>query len=118
MSKAPYEIAFSTKNIKSSFKSTGIFPFNRAVYTDDDFVAAYVTDLPAPTPEQKLTPEQNRTPEQNSTPKQELAPELQPTLEQEPVQLVAEVKKTAETIATINPSIEILQPIVVKRGKN
>jgi hypothetical protein len=48
MSKQAYEATFNSKNIMSSFKSTGIFPFNRLVYGDEDFVASYVTDLPSP----------------------------------------------------------------------
>jgi hypothetical protein len=48
MSKCAYNASFNPKNIKSSFRSTGIYPFNRLVYGETDFVASYVTDLPEP----------------------------------------------------------------------
>lgn len=44
-----YPSAFSTANILSGFSSTGIFPFNRNVYREEDYVAASVTDLPLET---------------------------------------------------------------------
>lgn len=41
-----YKNAFTMNNITSGFRSTGIYPFNRHYYTDADFLAASVTDLP------------------------------------------------------------------------
>lgn len=32
------------RNITSAFKKTGLWPFSRLVFTDEDFVASYVTD--------------------------------------------------------------------------
>lgn len=34
------------KKICSAFKATGIFPFNRDIFTDDDFAPSDVTDRP------------------------------------------------------------------------
>ena len=44
--KEAYNIAFSKKNMESAFKATGIFPFNRDIYTDEDFLPAEVTNRP------------------------------------------------------------------------
>ena len=44
------------ENIISAFKSTGIFPFNPNIFTDDIFLPAEVTDVsiaPNPTPNQE-----------------------------------------------------------------
>ena len=37
--------AFNSENITSSFKNTGIFPYNRNVFTEDEFLPAAVTDI-------------------------------------------------------------------------
>ena len=44
--------AFTPGNIVAGFKATGIWPFNREVFGDDEFLSAYVTDRPAPTNDQ------------------------------------------------------------------
>lgn len=41
-----YPLAFSTSNILSGFSSTGIFPFDKNIYKDEDFTASNVTDVP------------------------------------------------------------------------
>lgn len=41
-----YYRAFSTSNIISGFKATGIFPIDPGVFTDDDFLGSFVTDRP------------------------------------------------------------------------
>ncbi|KAI4455452.1 hypothetical protein MML48_9g00007883 [Holotrichia oblita] len=33
-------------NIKSGFRSTGIFPFDRNIFTEQDFLCSFVTDRP------------------------------------------------------------------------
>lgn len=40
-----YPLAFSPSNVLSGFNGTGIYPFNRNVYKDEDFVASMVTDV-------------------------------------------------------------------------
>lgn len=42
----PYVQSFTPKNIINSFKSTGLWPINRLIYSDDDFLGAYATDRP------------------------------------------------------------------------
>ena len=52
----PFNKAFCIKNIISANKSTGIFPFNPNIFTDDMFLPAEVTDVPIafnPTPNQE-----------------------------------------------------------------
>lgn len=39
-----FDLAFTTKNVVSAFTCTGIFPFNRNVFQDDEFLPASVTD--------------------------------------------------------------------------
>lgn len=46
-----YSRAFSTSNIISGFKKPGIFPINRNAFSDDDFLASYVTDRVVEIPE-------------------------------------------------------------------
>lgn len=46
-----YPRAVTPGNIVSGFRAAGICPYNPDVFTDDDFVAAAVTDREAPAPE-------------------------------------------------------------------
>lgn len=43
-----FSLSFTNANIVSGFKATGIFPFNRDVFDDIDFMPSYVTDRPEP----------------------------------------------------------------------
>lgn len=38
--------AFTPQNILSGFRVTGIYPFNKDIFTDDEFLSSYVTDRP------------------------------------------------------------------------
>ena len=40
--------AATPANIKAGFLATGIFPYNRDVFPDEEFLSSYVTDRPAP----------------------------------------------------------------------
>ena len=44
--KAAQEVSITSLNIVSGFKNTGIYPFNRHIYTEDDFVSTDVYDQP------------------------------------------------------------------------
>lgn len=43
-----YPLAMCPNNIINAFKKSGIFPYNRDVFSDIDFAPAYVTDRPVP----------------------------------------------------------------------
>lgn len=42
-------LAATPNNIKNGFKCTGIYPFDRLVFSDEDYLPACVTDQPEPT---------------------------------------------------------------------
>lgn len=44
-----YPVSFTPKNIIKSFEVTGICPYNRDIFSDEDFLCSYVTDRPDPT---------------------------------------------------------------------
>ncbi|CAG9794748.1 unnamed protein product [Diatraea saccharalis] len=44
-----YPLAFTPRNISKSFEVTGIYPFNRDIFSEEDFLCSYVTDRPEPT---------------------------------------------------------------------
>lgn len=46
LAKKAYECAFTIKNITSSYKNTGLWPLNRLVFSDADFMPSEVTDQP------------------------------------------------------------------------
>lgn len=48
MAKLANEQASTIKNIISSFKNTGLWPFNRMIFTDADFMASEGTNRPLP----------------------------------------------------------------------
>ena len=50
-----YPKVFCQRNIVSGFEKTGICPFKRDVFTDDDFFGSFVSDRPNPM--NKLTEE-------------------------------------------------------------
>lgn len=41
-----YDLAFTPCNIKKGFKVTGIYPFDRNVFSEDEFLSSSVTDRP------------------------------------------------------------------------
>ena len=43
-----FQRSFTIENITSSFKSSGIHPYNPDIFTDDKFLPALVTDIPLP----------------------------------------------------------------------
>ena len=43
-----YPMAFNPVNIQSGFRVTGIWPLNRNIFTDDEFMPSSVTDRPPP----------------------------------------------------------------------
>lgn len=39
-----FPLAFTPRNIQSGFRTTGIWPFNSNIFTEEDFMSSYVTD--------------------------------------------------------------------------
>lgn len=46
LTKTAYNASFTPNNICSGFRASGTWPFNRLIFTDDDFASSYVTDRP------------------------------------------------------------------------
>lgn len=46
-----FSLAVTQSNICAGFKSTGIFPFNRDIFTESDYAPSFVTDRPLPSNE-------------------------------------------------------------------
>ena len=44
-----FPLAFTPRNISQGFKAAGIYPFDSQIFTEEDFLAATVTDRPDPT---------------------------------------------------------------------
>lgn len=42
-----YPLAITSANIQAGFKCTGIFPFNKDIFTDLDFAPSFISDRPA-----------------------------------------------------------------------
>lgn len=66
--------AFTPSNIISGFRKSGIFPFDEAIFTDDEFLSSYVTDQPlnsevtAPVPGISEEPQPSTSSESTSFP--------------------------------------------------
>jgi len=48
LTKEPFIQSFNQHNITKAFKKSGLWPFSRLVFTDEDFAASYVTGRPNP----------------------------------------------------------------------
>ena len=48
-----WDRAATPVNIKSGFLSSGIFPLDRSIFSDQDFLCSAVTDRPLPTNEEQ-----------------------------------------------------------------
>ena len=48
--------AITPSNIQTGFRVSGIYPFNRDIFSDDDFMPAAVTDRPEPIPSSSASP--------------------------------------------------------------
>lgn len=53
-----FSLAFTSSNIQSGFHKSGIYPFNKEIFTEEDFLSAYVTDRPNPIIAPETSPRQ------------------------------------------------------------
>ncbi|KAJ4436619.1 hypothetical protein ANN_16750 [Periplaneta americana] len=122
--------AFSTTNIVSGFRKSGIFPLDRGVFCEDDFLGAYVTDreidLQAATPSSSglnLQPQNSgtsisETPEAYQNSKKIVMPEeVQPCPKAMPRKLNTRGRRAGRTrIATNTPEKEEIRSLKEKRA--
>lgn len=80
-----YSLSFTPKNIIKSFEATGIYPVNRDIFNDEDFVCSYVTDRPQPTAADNLVHQTDLEPliENLDTPQEKALSDI-PTNQKQP----------------------------------
>ena len=91
-----YPRAFTNENIISGFRVTGIYPFDKDIFTEDEYLPSYVTDRVDPTTldqdstgnavtdmTNEATPESEEVPSQDQVPRSE-NPRATPKKEQQP----------------------------------
>lgn len=78
-------LALTPSNIQAGFRNTGIYPYNRHLFTELDFAPAFVTDRPETTTEAEVVPIRNTGTLEDVTPP--LSPSI---LINEPVETVAQ----------------------------
>jgi hypothetical protein len=87
-----YAKAFTPENIQNGFKCTGVYPFNRHIFNEEDFLCSYVTDRPIDVEQQPQQQEEERpqeehpfqgdtTPEPNSTVQEASSPSTSAAIE-------------------------------------
>ncbi|XP_028172047.1 uncharacterized protein LOC114361250 [Ostrinia furnacalis] len=118
-------LAMTSSNIQAGFRKTGIYPYNRNLFTEIDYAPAFVTDRPYPentnerterpnpenTIEPAVVPIFNEYPSEDETPPlspslltKELQSSLQTTVEQQalhesPVPIIQQTPRTRGSIA-------------------
>lgn len=74
--------AFSTENIISGYRVSGIYPFDRHVFGEDEYMSSFVTDRPAPQEEQDEDSEADNTQQNATRPEQVIVQDPEPSQEQ------------------------------------
>ena len=70
----------TVSNIQAGFKCTGIYPYNRNIFTALDYAPSCVTDRPLPTPENDTTPTEPNSNEILSTESEQVNEEFSPEI--------------------------------------
>lgn len=110
--------AFTPKNIVNGFISTGIWPLNRNIYNDDDFLSSSVTDRPQAVPSTPSTGEPSTS--STAKPSKDLPP-LEIIRNTTPLPLAQNminesptVEHQRETIANSSTNSNYFSPIEVR----
>lgn len=93
-------------NITSAFKKCGIYPYNRNIFTEVDFLPSSVTDRPAPDP---------ASAEDDSTHLHNTALPLSPTsMTDRPVQVFTDIPKEKPTSSLSSTNENFITPEVIR----
>lgn len=95
-----YPLAFTPKNIQSGFRVSGIFPYNRNIFSDDEFLASSVTDRPDPgvSDEEGIRRELDILNEEQAN--EDKAPNLVNSSAEGSTKTIADIKTVSETRLT------------------
>lgn len=124
--------AFTPSNIISSFACTGIWPYNKAIFHEDEFLTSYVTDRPLPEPDIEGNHQPGPSDQSHTTPKTptlakktnesriSLTPEeIAPFPKAKPRKTVGCTRKRGKTlILTSTPVKERIEREAAQRNKN
>lgn len=106
-------MAVTPSNIQAGFRNTGIFPFNRNLFTEVDFAPSYVTDRPNPNTPIATINENPLNPVDMLTETQDQHESFQDLLPGEVVTEERPYDKTAKNQQDF--SIEALEEVISKR---
>ncbi|KAF2895502.1 hypothetical protein ILUMI_10673 [Ignelater luminosus] len=115
--------SFTPVNISNGFKKTGIEPFNSDIFTEEDFLSAFVTDRPA-SPHQPIASILRNLDEELSSPGLPLVvdavvspEEIRPHPKAPPRKEARNIKKKRSTILTDAPTKKALEEEAAKQNE-
>lgn len=109
-----YPLAFTQKNCIAAFKSTGIFPLNKYIYDDDQYLAAEVTNISEN--DQQLTPNKNSENQRSATPPSQIMPSGSKDIS-EPVNKTSTSVSTFVSPEVVKPYPKIEQTVTKRGGR-
>jgi len=109
-----YPLAFTQKNCIAAFKSTGIFPLNKYIFDDDQYLAAEVTNISEN--DQQLTPNKNSENQRSATPPSQIMPSGSKDIS-EPVNKTSTSVSTFVSPEVVKPYPKIEQTVTKRGGR-